>query len=428
MNKKIIGLVVILLLLVIAFFSMIIATKSLNETYFDNFVKRVNSQELSFVCEIEQSSLLSKSRDCSITLNKDKIGFKLRVVSHFLPFSEENFVTIYNLNGKSISCEYCNYQKLFFSGNYDVNYISNTFAGLIEQPNYEQNIKDSGSMKLSNIMATFNGDFATKTMNLVFKAENISTINSITKEDRNFEQVEGTFNFKIEQEHLLVSTDNFSIGKFKYFDHESERILDIKNILFKFTETVNANPNLIDITPSLTAKSITYDNQKLYNREFSVKDGALNLQISNTTNMFWVHFASVVDNILQFFTFDNHSFDYKLIVPFALNKTEILVNRLQFVSEQSQGLFKVDKGSSIEFKDVAGLASVEPLKCVNLNLLFKFKESFVDDLPNGEIIKQTFTNNDWMLHSPQDYKDEFSSKLSITNGHCSLGESVLSGC
>jgi hypothetical protein len=176
---------------------------------------------------------------------------------------------------------------------------------------------------------------------------------------------------------------------------------------------------------SASAKTLSYDNEN-YDSELDVNRVGVLLKLNNVDQTCYSALGDIFFNLYDFLHEDGHKFNYDLFKYFMNNGSSIDIDHILLVSTQSMGKFEIEKGSKIAFSGNSKLSSKERTV---LGLKFKITEQFLNDFPNHLRIKNLFiTENGWLVHGSTDSKDEYSTKLTIDNGQCTLGEYFLSDC
>lgn len=431
--------VLLLVVVVVAYFASILATKDLHNRYVQATLQRIQagSDDISITEHDIDSSLFGIQKAYTVSLFNDAINFSLYVRTSFSPFYEKNEVTVREFSGSLFTCDQCSFKELNANGIWSVNYFVNKYDGEIQMPSFTTGTKDN-SLKISGFTSDFHGSFSDNKVHVGAKLDLIEANNELLATSTIIKRIVGDLNIQFDQGVTLAATKTItpsgannsdksfiSLGQYYFNNRKTGVKVEAVNTNLSFDSTVSADdPNKVDIQQFIQAKSFKYENPEL-SSDLNLVRADININVKNATQHYWVEFARIVNNFIQMGRGVASGFDYEVMKNLQTNKTIINIDRLQMVSDVSRGNFKIKKGSYIAF-DPTKNSNVK--SALDLSIDFSLDSNFIKDFPEGDRLKQQFVSHDWLLHGALDSKDEYSTKLTIRSGKCSLGEDMLSGC
>ena len=323
-----------------------------------------------------------------------------------------------------IKCDGCDFQSFVAGGELDRSYISNSYNGVIGVPSFTTGKKISVQINPGTV--AFSVDFASRKTTVDLNLQGVKYFDSNTNVRKSLENISGTLTVSLQDNRFFIQTDRLNIGKFYVNNRLYSDKLVIDGINLKVTnENSVTSGRHINSVLSASAKTLSYDNEN-YDSELDVNRVGVLLKLNNVDQTCYSALGEIFFNLYDFLHEDGHKFNYDLFKYFMNNGSSIDIDHILLVSTQSMGKFEIEKGSKIAFSGNSKLSSKERTA---LGLKFKITEQFLNDFPNHLRIKNLFiTENGWHVHGSTDSKDEYSTKLTIDNGQCTLGEYFLSDC
>lgn len=414
--------------LVVAYIISLFASIYLHSKYIENMIIRVMRSDPNLVVNEnphEFSGLFSTNDHFSITTKDRSFSINVIVNSSFkIPFIENSQIILYQLGGSAITCQGCDFQTLNINGNYTVNYITNSYHGNLAIPNFLTGKKKSVAVNPGEV--EFNGKFGTKKVEFVLNLGGFKYIDNEKNIHKNVDKITGDLSISIQRDNLMIESQALKIDQL----YLNDRYHDEKMILAGATIKMDNSPAMrsdhdVDTRVSITAKKLSYDNGA-YDAEFDVNRVGALLSFNNVDQKYFLVLSDVFKSLFDFLHVDEHRFNYDTLKYFADHNSTVKIDHILLVSTQSVGKLEIEKGGEISFDPNSKLSMKERTK---LALKFKITDPFIDDFPNHARIKQLFiTENGWLVHGATDSKDEYSTKLTIENGKCTLGEYFLNDC
>ncbi len=424
---------IFIVVIVVLFFATIFATKDLHDRYITSAIERIKagSSDTTIVEHEVESSLFDSTKMYTVSMFNGAASFYMIVQSSYLPFFEENQVALKDFKGSFFTCSNCDFKGMVATGYWTVNYLSNTYDGELQMQNYDTGSK-SDFLKISGLSSNIYGSFKDKILHVGAKLDLIESGNAELKTHATIKRLVGDVDVEFKDGATLITTRNgdggqsyVSMGQY-YFNNVNTGVkVEAENVNMSIESVVNNNDaTKVDINQYLQAKSFKYNNPDL-NNDLDITRSDINIAVKNATQHYWVEFAQILHNFVALGKKTAKSFDYEVMKDLQKNNTRINIDRLQFVSDVSKGVLKIKKGSYIGF---ATTNSDTVKNGLDVSLDFSVDTNFIQDFPAGNELMQMFLSRDWLLHGALDSKDEYSTKLTIRKGRCSLGENMLPQC
>lgn len=440
--KKIKYVLIFIATLVVLFVASLIAARDLHSRYVEAAVNRVQSGGSDITVEEldNDSSLFSLNKVYLVKLFDGAASFSIYVNTSFLPFVEKNEVWIRNFDGRFFSCDGCNFRDMVVEGYFNVNYFSNSYDGELQMSSFNTR-GNKNFLTVSGFSSNIYGSFADRILHVGAKLDRIDAGNEDLKTSTIIKRIVGDLNVQFRDGVALVATkllqpvkssagesrdqSYISIGQYSFTNRSTGVKVGAENVNLSFDSQPGlSDPNKVDITQYIQAKSFKYDNPDL-NTDLNLKRSDINLNVRNATQHYWVEFARIIGNFIALGKGTASEFDYDVMKDLQKNGTRIDIDRLQLVTDASAGIFRIKKGSYIAF-DASRNSNVKD--GLDLSIDFNLNSNFIKDFPSGDDLKQMFLSRDWLLHGAMDSKDEYSTKLTVRKGKCSLGENMLPDC
>lgn len=428
--------IVFLVFVAAAYVASVIATAELYNKHAEAVLERMQDSQYSADLKIDRNGEPEKSWNSvdekfTFSLYKGALKFDVQTVTTFAPFSAQTVFHISNIGGTALECDFCDYKKLVISGLVGTDFITNSFKGKIgvEGGRYAGDNKDE-NIEISGLRADISGSFVEHLAEVSLNVGSVKGHSNSKKIDFLIKNLSGVIGVDTAQLAAKVSTnaEGLKADEISY----QNRFADVKTvvtrpaIIFKSSDSQQdvTGRGLLDLDAVFKADKISYDKGSA-DSEFSVGRVALNLKINKADQLIYRDIVRFVNEAISFAYEPNKSdFNFDVLMRLAQNGTEVKFDRLQMQSDISGGLLKIAKGSEMTFPGKnSGVKNN-----IALSIDFHIDEAFIKDFPNGKELKQKFINNDWLVHGTLDSKDEYSTKLTVREGQCSLGQRMLDHC
>ena len=414
-------------MLAATYIGSLFATMYLHNAFINNLQDRIRESNPNVVIDehdFESDGLFSIGKNFSIRNKEGTYGINVILQSKFtVPFLETTRITLNHPNGKELTCDGCDFQSFAAGGQVNISYFSNSYNGTVAIPTFSTGKKISVMVNPGTV--TFAGKFADRAANFDVNLEGIKYTDSVNNIRRNLDKVTGKLSVSIVNNRFFVQTDGLQIGQFYINDRLHSDKLVLSGINLKIKNENSSRTDLIDSTVSISAKSLSYDNEA-YDAELNTNRIGVLVKFENVDQGYLAAVTDIAKSLYAFLHEDNHRFDYNVLSYFADRNSNVKIDHIVMVSTQSVGKFEIEKDSFLSFN---GSGKQTMKERADLGLKFKVTEQFLSDFPNHLRIKQLFiTENGWLVHGSNDSKDEYSTKLTIRNGQCTLGEYFLDNC
>ncbi len=409
-------------------FGTILFSGYAHDLYMDKALKRLSASSGGSLVIDEiaaDDSLLSRLRSYALKYQGKKLSFTLTVKTSLTPFGEHNDFQLSNLDGELVTCPFCDMRDLRVDGSWNVQYFTNTFEGRFAQSNSNgfKSASEAGSLNISGITGDFRGSFGDAATHFGIKIDQILSENKATGFNTNIAFLVGDFDLKALPDLFLLNSKNFSMVRYESKNVKTGEKISVENASISVDAAPSAGSSgLADMKVDVAVRSYEHDNPSWTN-DFHVEKNVLNLRAAGVDQTFWIDFIATAKNLFRMGE-KGVSFDFDNLRNLMRTRGALFVDRMQLISKDSKGFLKIEKGGEITF--ASGKKDVKD--AINMTLKFKVNDAFINDMPNGGKYKQQFLNNEWLVISNMNSKDEYSSQLSVKFGQCSVGENLLDDC
>lgn len=254
-------------MLAATYIGSLFATMYLHNAFINNLQDRIRESNPNVVIDehdFESDGLFSIGKNFSIRNKEGTYGINVILQSKFtVPFLETTRIILNHPNGKELTCDGCDFQSFAAGGQVNISYFSNSYNGTVAIPSFSTGKKISVMVNPGTV--TFAGKFADRAANFDVNLEGIKYTDSVNNIRRNLDKVTGKLSVSIVNNRFFVQTDGLQIGQFYINDRLHSDKLVLSGINLKIKNENSSRTDLIDSTVSISAKSLSYATQSVWN-------------------------------------------------------------------------------------------------------------------------------------------------------------------